>query len=647
LPTYTPQELAQIAAIADGMPVGIFVSSAPGDDFVYANHALYELLGSRPGNAIRIEPKSTTYSIHGRDGTLYTQDRLPFARVLREKANVTLDDLVIHRIDDSRVFLRAFASPLRDARGAVVRVLVALTDITEEIEARSRADLFELRLEHVLSHAPLILFAIDRKGIVTLSEGRGLQALGFRSKELVGRSIYELYANDPEALLRADRVLSGEEFTSLSHLGSAVLETTYTTIRDSAGELQGVIGVSVDVTERVNIQNRLLQAERLASMGTLSATVAHEINNPLTYVLGNLELVLKHLERDHAAFRERAALEPVAPAPPTAQIALWAKQAHEGADRVRRIVRGLQTFSRQDDDQAQPTDVHDALRSALAMSDNAIRHRARLVLRLDDVPPVMANDLRLGQVFVNLLLNATQSIPEGHASTNEIRVATSYDAKENTVVIEIEDTGSGIAAEMQSRIFEPFFTTKPVGIGTGLGLSICYGIVRGFAGDIEVKSTPGQGTTFRVHLPAADRSSQATAAPVPAVPNPLRRGRILIVDDDANVARSFAILLGYEHEVEVSLEALGAARRVLAGERFDIIFCDLMMPEMTGMEFYAAIAEGCPEQAARIVFVTGGALTPSASAFVARMSHALLEKPFDKTALDAILASHLEEGRAP
>jgi len=356
--------------------------------------------------------------------------------------------------------------------------------------------------------------------------------------------------------------------------------------------------------------------------------------------------VTRRRPSDHAAFRGRAVLEPVAPEAPTAQIAHWAKQAHEGADRVRRIVRGLQTFSRQDDDHAQPTDVHDVLRSALAMADNAIRHRARVVQRLDDVPPVMANDLRLGQVFVNLLLNAAQSIPEGHASTNEIRVTTSYDAKKNMVVIEIEDTGSGIAPEMQSRIFEPFFTTKPVGIGTGLGLSICYGIVRGFAGDIEVKSTPGQGTTFRVHLPAADRSSKATAAPVPAVPNPLRRGRILIVDDDANVARSFAILLGYEHDVQVSLEPLAAARRILAGERFDIVFCDLMMPEMTGMDFYAAVAQGCPEQAARIVFVTGGALTPSANAFIARMSHALLEKPFDKPALDAVLANHLDDKRA-
>ena len=641
--TYTPQELAQIAAIADGMPVGIFVSSAPSDAFVYANHALYEILGSPPGKEIRIQPTWTTYSIRSRDGTPYPQDRLPFGRVLRDKTNVTVDDMVIHRTDDSKVYLRAFARPLLDRAGAVVHVLVALTDITEEIEARSHADLVERRMGLVLSHAPVILFAVDRKGIVTLSEGRGLQALGFRPGELVGRSIYDLYANDPAALARADRVLSGEEFTSVSHLGPVVLETSYTTIRDSAGELQGAIGVSIEITDRVNMQNRLVQAERLASMGTLSATVAHEINNPLTYVLANLELVLKHVS------------EPSSPPPAAGQIAMWAKQAHEGADRVRRIVRGLQTFSRRDDDPPQPTDVHDVLRSALAMADDAIRRRARLVQRLDDVPRVMANDLRLVQVFVNLLVNAAQSIPEGHAASNEIRVVTRYDEKKNMVVIDVEDTGSGITPEMQSRIFEPFFTTKPIGVGTGLGLSICYGIVRGFAGDIEVESVPGQGTTFHVRLPATERSSRSTTPPpadvpsrstTPADPSPLRRGRILIVDDDANVARSFAILLGYEHDVQVSLEPLAAARRILAGERFDIVFCDLMMPEMTGMDFYAAIAQGCPEQAARIVFVTGGALTPAANAFVARMSHALLEKPFDKPALDAVLANHLEDGRA-
>jgi len=235
----------------------------------------------------------------------------------------------------------------------------------------------ERRLQHLLGHAPLILFAFDRHGVVTLSEGRGLEGLGFRSKELLGRSVFDLYEGDRVSLANAYRVLAGEEFTVESPLGSVVLETTFTPLRDAAGEVDGAIGVSIDITERANMQLRLLQAERLASMGTLSATVAHEINNPLTYVLGNLDLVAMHLS------------DPARTAT-ASQLAQWVGQAREGTDRVRRIVRGLQAFSRQDDRGAEPTDVHTVLEHALEMADNAIRHRARLVRRMESVPPVLA-----------------------------------------------------------------------------------------------------------------------------------------------------------------------------------------------------------------------------------------------------------------
>jgi CheY-like chemotaxis protein/two-component sensor histidine kinase len=306
---------------------------------------------------------------------------------------------------------------------------------------------------------------------------------------------------------------------------------------------------------------------------------------------------------------------------------------------VQRIVRGLQAFSRQDDDRAEPTDVCAALERALEMVDNVIRHRARIVRNLESVPPVFANDLRLGQVFVNLLLNAAQAIPEGHHDANEIRVRTQHDEKTSAVVVTVEDTGSGIAPEVKSRIFEPFFTTKPIGAGTGLGLSICHGIIRGFGGSIEVESQLGEGAAFRVRLPASRRAltSDAVASTVSA---PLRRGRLLIIDDDAKVARTFAIMLA-GHDVEVCIDARIAADRVLGGERFDIIFCDLMMPGMTGMEFYAAIAEKQPTQTQRIVFVTGGAFTPTAREFIASVPNTVLEKPFDRKALNAVLASHL------
>jgi PAS domain S-box-containing protein len=625
LPTYTPQELTQIAAIADALPVAIFVSSATSGETVYANRAFEQILGRppRPGSA-----GVQSDVVRTRGGAVYPVEAMPFVRVLRERADVTIDDIVLCRDDGRRVFIRAFARPLCDAAGDLSHVVVTFTDISEEVESRSRAGLAERRLQHLLASAPLILFAFDRHGIVTLSEGKGLDALGFRPRELLGQSVFDLYAGDPVSLANAHRVLAGEEFTVVSELGAAVLESNFRPVLDEAGEVDGALGVSIDITERFNMQSRLVQAERLASMGTLSATVAHEINNPLTYVLGNLEFVAAHLS------------DPATASSSLPDLLRRVEQAREGADRVRRIVRGLQSFSRQEDDRVEPTDVHAALERALEMADNAVRHRARVVRRLGRVPPVLANDLRLGQVFVNLLLNAAQAIPEGHAETNEIRVVTRHDEASGWVVIAIEDTGAGIAPGLMSRIFEPFFTTKPVGSGTGLGLSICIGIVTGFGGSIEVESVVGEGSTFRVLLPWAGGARKVDSAaqdPAPVV----RRGRLLIVDDDANVARSFAFLLDAHHDVEVSLDPRGAAQRIVAGERFDIVFCDLMMPDMTGMDFHGIVEKGAPEQAERVVFVTGGAFTHAAREFVASVPNTFLDKPFDRKALDAVLLRYL------
>jgi CheY-like chemotaxis protein len=196
---------------------------------------------------------------------------------------------------------------------------------------------------------------------------------------------------------------------------------------------------------------------------------------------------------------------------------------------------------------------------------------------------------------------------------------------------------------VKARIFEPFFTTKPIGIGTGLGLSICHGIVHAFGGNIDVESRPGDGTTFRVHLPASGRARKTDEVQPPGG-GALCRGRLLIVDDDEKVARMLATTLLSDHDVEISVDPRAAVDRVLGGELFDIIFCDLMMPAMTGMDLHAVIAGKLPEQAPRIVFVTGGAFTPAARDFVASVPNTVLEKPFDKEALDAVLARYLRRG---
>ncbi len=630
-----PSSSDLVTAIADALPVGVWVARVPEGEFVYANRAFEEIMGLAPRPDAQAGGYAEPYGIFGRDGKLYPEDKLPFACAVRARATVVVDDIVIHRGDGRRVFIRAVGQPMFDAAGVMTHVAIAFTDISDEVRAKETRSAVEERLQQVLGHVPMILFAYDRDGIVTLSEGRGLDALG-RPEDFLGQSVHELYADNPAIMEATRRALKGEGFTNVVTIGQVVLETTHTPMRDATGAVVGVTGVSTDVTARERMQAQLVASERLASMGKLAATVAHEINNPLTYVLANLDVLARRLESLAAAAPEGFAAEALK----------LVEETHEGADRVRRIVRGLKAFSRQDDDPAEPTDVRLVLERSLSIAENEIRHRARLTKDYRPVSFVLANQGRLSQVFVNLLINAAHAIPEGHADQHEIRVSTSM--SENTVVIAIHDTGSGIAPEVRDRMFEPFFTTKEVGQGTGLGLSICYGIINGFGGTIEVESALASGTTFRVRLPATNltpRSLERESSAGVTEAAPMRRGRLLVVDDDFNVAKTLGLLLGARHEVRLLTQGKEALELVLGGARFDAIFCDLMMPEMSGMDLHHALALAVPEQAERMVFVTGGAFTEAAREFLSRVPNDRLEKPFTQSELDAVTRRRLDAAR--
>jgi CheY-like chemotaxis protein len=239
-------------------------------------------------------------------------------------------------------------------------------------------------------------------------------------------------------------------------------------------------------------------------------------------------------------------------------------------------------------------------------------------------------------VFLNLLINAAQAIPEGNADGNEVKIAT-YPEGRDHVVVEISDTGQGIPESVKQRLFTPFFTTKPVGVGTGLGLSICHRIVTSLGGTISVESQEGRGATFRVVLPVAAGVTADEPTPAPEPARPFRRGRVLVVDDEAMIRRSIARSLGTQHDVTTAASGREALELLVAGERFDMIFCDLMMPEMTGMELHAVLMMTAPEQASHMVFLTGGAFTESARRFLSDVPNVALDKPFDPQRLLAMV----------
>jgi signal transduction histidine kinase len=382
--------------------------------------------------------------------------------------------------------------------------------------------------------------------------------------------------------------------------------------------------------EQVRMREQLVISERMASAGTLAAGVAHEINNPLAVAFSNLEFVSDMIAEGAASWAndgEKRLGDAVA-------------DAREALDRIRLIVRDVKLFSRPQDQHAGHVDVARVVDSAARMAWNEIRHRARLVKDYRPTPLALANESRIGQVVLNLIVNAAQAMPEGHADSHELRVTTRT-GRNGQAVLEVADTGSGIPKEHIERIFDPFFTTKPVGVGTGLGLSICQRIVIQLGGTIEVHSEVGRGSLFRVRLPAAPsepRSSEPPSTP----PAPMARARVLLVDDEPAIGRVLTRALEGLHDVEATASGRALLARIAAGERFDVIISDLMMPEMTGMDLHAELRSVAPDQAERMVFLTGGAFTSRARDFLSTVENPVIEKPLERKDLVGAIAAMLE-----
>ena len=398
-----------------------------------------------------------------------------------------------------------------------------------------------------------------------------------------------------------------------------------------------LVSVALANRERRRMEGQLRLADRMASVGTLCAGVAHEINNPLAYLLGNLSYLRESLQDGNAA--------------PIGDLREAVADAIDGATRVRDVVRDLRLFANPDEERLGPVRVAQVIDVAQRMAMPEVRHRAQVVVDAHDVPAVLGNDSRLGQVVVNLLVNAAKAMPERPVEQNTIRIGVR--SAGGRVTIEVADNGIGIPADALDRIFDPFFTTRKVGQGTGLGLFVCHSIVTAMGGEIEVESRVGVGTTFRVNLPVAPGLALAGVAtpgeaPLPAVP--IRR--VLVIDDEPRLGTAIARMLASWSEVETVVDPHEGLRRILAeGKPYDLVLCDLMMPGMTGMELHARVEAADPSRAAGIVFITGGAVTKPAANFLREMEGRSLQKPFEaaslRSFLDGFLASRVETTGSP
>jgi PAS domain S-box-containing protein len=525
---------------------------------------------------------------------------------------------------------------------------------SEERQMRSEES-FRVMIERVP-----ICTTVQIDGKIIYANPATMRTLGYdRREDLLGFSFLDLVHPEDRPGAEAWReqiARPGGDLASVREERIRRRDGTYTSMEVAGVPVvfegkPAVVTMGMDVSERKDLVAKVMQMDRMIAVGTLAAGVAHEINNPLSYVIANVDFAKQILPELVADVRQAtrassglpaAALDFSRRAVETAS-ALEDLQgalgdALEGAERVRRIVGDLRVFSHSQPSQLEPVALPRILESAVNMAENEIRHRARLVWKLGPSPLVLANESRLEQVFLNLLVNAAQAIPDGRAEANEIQVV-ACTSDSGKAVVEIRDTGCGIPPEVRGRVFDPFFTTKPVGQGIGLGLSICQGILRDLGGEIAFESEVGRGTVVRVTLPAAPATaSEVSGADVvaPQVGTP-RRGRILVIDDEESLGVAILRILAQEHEVVALTSARAALSRLKAGETFDVIFCDLMMPDVSGMEFFGEVTRKLAHLQSRVVFFTGGAFTPQAQEFLETNPNRRLVKPFEVRELRALV----------
>jgi len=528
--------------------------------------------------------------------------------------------------------LELFTARARDEDEPLLAMIGAIAaQLGAAIERKRAEDALrasEMRFRSVTRTAQDAIICADTDGDITLWNPAARAIFGWSEDEILGRPLTTIM---PERLRDAHREgLARLLATSIPRVIGKTISLIGLT-RDgvelpielslsmwTAGGEIGFTAIVRDTTERRRIEQRLALADRMASVGQLASGVAHEINNPLAYVIANLGAAVEQ-------------------APPELRAIL--DETREGAERIRKIVRDLKSFARPDEETLGPVELPRVLDLACNMAANEIRHRAQLVKDYGDAPLALGNESRLGQVFVNLLVNAAHAIPEGHADQNEIRIVTDATA-DGRVVIEVRDTGLGIPGDARPHIFEPFFTTKPVGVGTGLGLAICHGIVTSLGGEIELEDQRPRGTIVRVILPAPreptiERPAMELTAVAP------RRGRVLVVEDEPQIARTLRRLLEREHDVTIATDGRAALDAVRADDAFDVILCDLMMPAMTGMDLHDELARTDPALADRMIFLTGGAFTTRARDFLDAVPNARIDKPFEPAALRALVRSRI------
>ena len=617
----------RLRALFDALSEGVVLQDGAGA-ITSANPSAERILGLSFEQMIGRKSIDPRWSATHLDGAAFPGEQHPAMVTLRTGAPATDVGMRIEKPSGERTTIRINTRPLLQREGGLPGAVVSTFRDTTQEEATTQALSDEKALlSTLLSNLPGISVTVfdDRLRMLSTFGLANTVEEGISAAAYLGKTILEVEAPENRAGLEAAarRCLAGKSARVAASRRGRQFEVLLVPLPADRFGWRGLL-LSQETTVVERLREQMARQQRLVTTGTLAAGVGHEINNPLSFVASNLEYLLEELRE----------LSGGSPSMRMRELIRAGTEAKEGADRIRKIVRGLQTLARADEPLA-AIDVRSVLEISANMAMHEIRPRATLKMQVGELPLVLADEAGLSQVFVNLIVNAAQAFATADPARNRIWARGSVQG--DRLVVEIEDNGPGIALEVLPRIFDPFFTTKPVGQGTGLGLSISYNLVAALGGELTCSTVLGKGTCFRASLPravGAIREQDAVAAIAGSEP----RGRVLVIDDEEAVLAATARLLLGAHEVVAISDPREALRRLLSGkEQFDVVFCDLMMPYLTGIQVYRRVREESTELADRFVFVSGGVTREEVRIFLDEVPNERLEKPFSSQNLRGIV----------
>jgi PAS domain S-box-containing protein len=547
--------------------------------------------------------------------------------------------LGVQRVDADASLAREVRILLEGAAGVFLQAIV-LDEVQSELAASQR------KYQQLVDTIGEVFFEVDADGNWSFLSKYWEQMTGTDPASSVGEPMLDSFDDyedtDLEAVIHGDieapERLEFEVRLVEDHQEPRWVRLVVKSVYADDRTFEGVRGAIRDVSRSRESVADLQQVDRLVNFGTLAAGIGHELNNPLAFVLGNLDFaagtlstIERKLEASARNHPDDADLEDTLSL--VDEVSEATRDMKDGARRLREIVSDLRVFTRVDaNEDNEPIDLREPVESAVSIGFSEIRHRATLIREFaGQIPAVEVNRGRISQVFLNLLVNAAQAFSENSGDDNRIWLRLYHD--KDWVIAEVEDNGPGMSEEVRSRIFEAFYTTKDPADGTGLGLSICKSLVESADGHIEVESEPGEGALFRVRLPAAHDQTPQTADLSASPSGGLPRLRVLVVDDEPAVSRTIQRMLGSKHELATVSDARIALEALRAGNEYDVILCDIVMPRMSGEEFFEVVTDEFDELVERIIFMTGGASMDIVSRMREKSRQPILEKPFTRREL--------------